>query len=111
MAAAKEYKEGAVYDRGRSGGEAFRECHVFHGGIRKAGILNFKLDEAYLADYVAKMQADEGRYGCERDQRAEDDHDRLRRTERGEAASRRTSALGDHRREHQSASDVLWDIR
>ena len=32
----------------------------------KAGIFNLKLDEAYLADYVAKMQADFGRYGCEK---------------------------------------------
>ena len=32
----------------------------------KPGFLNLKLDEAYLADYVAKMQADEGRYGCEK---------------------------------------------
>ena len=31
----------------------------------KPGFLNLKIDEAYLADYVAKMQEDEGRFGCE----------------------------------------------
>ena len=32
----------------------------------KPGFLNLKIDEAYLADYVAKMQEDEGRFGCEK---------------------------------------------
>ena len=30
------------------------------------GFLNLKIDEAYLADYVAKMQEDDGRFGCEK---------------------------------------------
>ena len=32
----------------------------------KPGFLNLKINEAYLADYVAKMQEDEGRFGCEK---------------------------------------------
>ena len=32
----------------------------------KPGFLNLKIDEVYLADYVAKMQEDEGRFGCEK---------------------------------------------
>ena len=32
----------------------------------KPGFLNLKIDEAYLADYVAKMQEDDGRFGCEK---------------------------------------------
>lgn len=31
----------------------------------KPGFLNLKINEAYLADYVAKMQEDDGRFGCE----------------------------------------------
>ena len=63
----------------------------------KPGFLNLKLDEAYLADYVAKMQADEGRYGCEKTKEP-----KTIMIDYGEAASRRTSALGDYRREHQA---------
>ena len=32
----------------------------------KPGFLNLKIDEGYLADYIAKMQEDEGRFGCEK---------------------------------------------
>ena len=32
----------------------------------KPGFLNLKLDEAFLASYVADMQKDEGRFGCEK---------------------------------------------
>lgn len=32
----------------------------------KPGFLNLKIDEAYLADYVAKMQEDDGRFGCDK---------------------------------------------
>lgn len=32
----------------------------------KPGFLNLKLDAAYLAGYLAGMQADEGRFGCEK---------------------------------------------
>lgn len=32
----------------------------------KPGFLNLKLDETFLASYVADMQADEGRFGCEK---------------------------------------------
>ena len=32
----------------------------------KPGFLNFKLDNAYLAQYLNDMQADEGQYGCEK---------------------------------------------
>lgn len=32
----------------------------------KPGFLNLKLDEAFLASYVADMQKDEGRFGYEK---------------------------------------------
>ncbi len=32
----------------------------------KPGFLNLKIDEAFLSDYVAKMQKDDGRFGCEK---------------------------------------------
>ena len=32
----------------------------------KPGFLNLKLDNAYLATYLNDMQADEGRFGCEK---------------------------------------------
>ena len=32
----------------------------------KPGFLNLKIDEGYLADYIAKMKEDEGRFGCEK---------------------------------------------
>ena len=32
----------------------------------KPGFLNLKIDEAYLASYIEKMSADEGRFGCEK---------------------------------------------
>ena len=32
----------------------------------KPGFLNLKINEGYLADYITKMQEDEGRFGCEK---------------------------------------------
>ena len=69
----------------------------------KPEFLNLKLDEAYLADYVAKMQADEGRYGCEKTKEPKTTGRSITAGPNvAKLLSRRTSALGDHRREHQA---------
>lgn len=66
MAAAKEYKKAPFMIADEiaeklSGTSMFSMVESV-----KPGFLNLKIDEAYLADYVAKMQADEGRYGCDK---------------------------------------------
>ena len=44
--------------------EARRPCFPWQN--RKTGIFKFKTDETFLSSYVADMQADEGRFGCEK---------------------------------------------
>ena len=66
LAAAKEYKKAPFLIADEiaeklSGDPAFSMAESV-----KPGFLNLKLTEAYLADYVAQMQADEGRFGCEK---------------------------------------------
>ena len=111
MAAAKEYKKAPFMIADEVAEKLSGNAMFSMVESVKPGFLNFKLDEAYLADYVAKMQADEGRYGCEKTKEPKTimiDYGGPERAEpphllgRGEAASRRTSALGDHRREHQA---------
>ena len=63
----------------------------------KPGFLNLKLAEDYLADYLVKMQADEGRYGCGKPEQPKTIIVDSRRGECGKAAARRASALCDHR--------------
>lgn len=65
MAAAKEYKKAPfmIADEVAAklcGNEMFSMVESV-----KPGFLNFKLSETYLAEYVADMQKDEGRFGCE----------------------------------------------
>ena len=66
MAAAKEYKKApfmiadAVVEK-----LAVNPMFAMAESV-KPGFLNLKIDEAYLADYVAKMQEDDGRFGCEK---------------------------------------------
>ena len=66
MAAAKEYKKAPFMIADEvveklAGNPMFAMAESV-----KPGFLNLKIDEAYLADYVAKMQEDEGRFGCEK---------------------------------------------
>lgn len=65
MAAAKEYKK-APFMIADEVVEKLAANPIFAMAESvKPGFLNLKIDEAYLADYVAKMQEDEGRFGCE----------------------------------------------
>ena len=66
MAAAKEYKKAPFMIADEVAEKLFGNAMFSMVESVKPGFLNLKLDEAYLADYVAKMQADEGRYGCEK---------------------------------------------
>ena len=66
MAAAKEYKK-APFMIADEVLEKLAANPIFAMAESvKPGFLNLKIDEAYLADYVAKMQEDEGRFGCEK---------------------------------------------
>lgn len=66
MAAAKEYKK-APFMIADEVVEKLASNPIFAMAESvKPGFLNLKIDEAYLADYVAKMQEDDGRFGCEK---------------------------------------------
>ena len=66
MAAAKEYKKAPFVIADEV--ESKLVGHAMFAMVEavKPGFLNLKLDEAYLAGYIADMQADEGRFGCEK---------------------------------------------
>ena len=66
MAAAKEYKKAPFMIADEVAAKLAENTMFSMVESVKPGFLNFKLDEAYLADYVAQMQADEGRFGCEK---------------------------------------------
>jgi arginyl-tRNA synthetase len=66
MAAAKEYRKAPFMIADEVAEKLSGNAMFSMVESVKPGFLNLKLDEAYLADYVAKMQADEGRYGCEK---------------------------------------------
>lgn len=66
MAAAKEYKK-APFMIADEVVEKLAANPIFAMAESvKPGFLNLKIDEAYLADYVAKMQEDDGRFGCDK---------------------------------------------
>ena len=66
MAAAKEYKKAPFMIADEVVEKlAVNPMFVMAESV-KPGFLNLKIDEAYLADYVAKMQEDEGGFGCEK---------------------------------------------
>lgn len=66
MAAAKEYKK-APFMIADEVVEKLAANPIFAMAESvKPGFLNLKIDEAYLADYVAKMQKDDGRFGCDK---------------------------------------------
>ena len=65
MAAAKEYKK-APFMIADEVVEKLAANPIFAMAESvKPGFLNLKINEVYLADYVAKMQEDDGRFGCE----------------------------------------------
>ena len=66
MAAAKEY-HCAPFMISDKIAEALKDNSMFSMVESvKPGFLNLKLDNAYLATYLNDMQADEGRFGCEK---------------------------------------------
>ena len=66
MAAAKEYKKAPFVIADEVVEKLAVNPMFAMAESVKPGFLNLKIDEAYLADYVAKMQEDEGRFGCEK---------------------------------------------
>lgn len=66
MAAAKEYKC-APFMISDKIAESLKDNPMFSMVESvKPGFLNMKLAEGYVAEYLAKMSADEGRFGCEK---------------------------------------------
>ena len=66
MAAAKEYKKAPFMIADEVVEKLAVNPMFAMAESVKPGFLNLKIDEAYLADYVAKMQEDEGRFGCDK---------------------------------------------
>ena len=66
MAAAKEYKKAPFMIADEVVEKLAANPMFAMAESVKPGFLNMKIDEAYLADYVAKMQEDDGRFGCEK---------------------------------------------
>ena len=66
MAAAKEYKKAPFMIADEVVEKLAVNPMFAMAESVKPGFLNLKIDEAYLADYVAKMQEDDGRFGCDK---------------------------------------------
>lgn len=66
MAAAKEYKKAPFMIADEVAAKLAEAAMFSMTESVKPGFLNLKLDEAFLASYVADMQKDEGRFGCEK---------------------------------------------
>ena len=66
LAAAKEYKKAPFLIADEIAAKLAVDPVFSMAESVKPGFLNLKLTEEYLADYVAQMQADEGRFGCEK---------------------------------------------
>ena len=66
MAAAKEYKCAPFMISDKIAEILVKNPMFSMAESVKPGFLNLKLDDAYLASYLNDMQADEGRYGCEK---------------------------------------------
>ena len=66
MAAAKEYKKAPFMIADEVAAKLAEASMFSMAESVKPGFLNLKLDEAFLASYVADMQKDEGRFGCEK---------------------------------------------
>lgn len=68
MAAAKEYKKAPFMIADEVAAKLAETSMFSMAESVKPGFLNLKLDETFLASYVADMQTDEGRFGCEKAQ-------------------------------------------
>ena len=66
MAVAKEYKKAPFMIADEVAAKLAEASMFSMTESVKPGFLNLKLDEAFLASYVADMQKDEGRFGCEK---------------------------------------------
>lgn len=66
MAAAKEYKKAPFQIADQIAEQLSGNTMFSMVESVKPGFLNLKIDGAYLAGYLEKMQADEGRFGCEK---------------------------------------------
>lgn len=66
MAAAKEYKKAPFVIADEVESKLTGHAMFSMVEVAKPGFLNLKIDEAYLAGYVADMQADGERFGCEK---------------------------------------------
>ncbi len=66
MAAAKEYKKAPFMIADEVAAKLAETSMFSMAESVKPGFLNLKLDETFLASYVADMQADEGCFGCEK---------------------------------------------
>lgn len=66
MAAAKEYKKAPFMIADEVAAKLAEASMFSMAESVKPGFLNLKLDETFLASYVADMQADEGCFGCEK---------------------------------------------
>ena len=66
MAAAKEYKKAPFMIADEVAAKLAEASMFSMTESVKPGFLNLKLDEAFLASYVADMHKDEGRFGCEK---------------------------------------------
>ena len=66
MAAAKEYKKAPFMIADEVAAKLAEASMFSMAESVKPGFLNLKLDETFLASYVTDMQADEGRFGCEK---------------------------------------------
>lgn len=66
MAASKEYKKAPFMIADDVVAKLVENPIFSMAESVKPGFLNLKIDEAYLADYVEKMNEDTGRYGCDK---------------------------------------------
>ncbi len=66
MAAAKQYKKAPFLIADEVAARLSENGMFAMAESVKPGFLNIRLDGEFLADYVAKMQADAGRFGCDR---------------------------------------------
>ena len=66
MAASKEYRKAPFMIADEVAAKLVTNPMFSMAESVKPGFLNLKIDEAYLASYIEKMSADEGRFGCEK---------------------------------------------
>lgn len=66
MAASKEYKKAPFMIADNVAAKLVTNPMFSMAESVKPGFLNLKIDEAYLASYIEKMCADEGRFGCDK---------------------------------------------